>query len=145
VDDVMEHPRRDLVDPRQVDVSDRSLGELVSQVGRDVSDLVEAQVELAKLEVRREVGTATRAGRDIAVAGVAGLLALVLLSFAAAWGLAELVQPGWAFLIVGAAWTAVAVALALVARRRMEGFTPVPEQTVDTLKEDVRWIRQQRS
>ena len=41
--------------------------------------------------------------------------------------------------------TLPAVVLALMARNRMQGFSPVPEQTVDTLKEDVQWIRQQRS
>lgn len=143
--DVLEHPRRDLVDGRRLDPSDRSLGELVSQVGRDVNDLVEAQVRLAVTEVRQEVGKATEAGRDLAIAGVAGLLALVLLSFAAAWGLAEVVEPGWAFLIVGLVWTAVAVVLALMARNRARQIDPVPEQTVETLKEDVRWIKQQRS
>ena len=72
-------------------------------------------------------------------------MAFVLLSFAAAWGLAEVVPEGVAFLIVGGTYGLVALALAALGRQRLKTATPVPEQTVETLKEDVAWAKQQMS
>jgi uncharacterized membrane protein len=74
---------------------------------------------------------------------LAGYLALILLSFAAAWGLAEVVDAGWAFLIVGLLVAAVAAVLAVNGRNKLRQVHPVPDQTVDTLKEDARWARAQ--
>jgi len=65
----------------------------------------------------------------------------VLLSFAAAWLLAELMPVGLAFLIVGVVYAAVALWAGLRARERARDIDPVPEQTVQTLKEDVRWVK----
>ena len=78
-------------------------------------------------------------------AGLLGLMAFVLLSFAAAWGLAEVVPAGVAFLIVGGAYGLVALALLALGRQRLKTAKPVPEQTVETLKEDVAWAKQQMS
>ncbi len=74
---------------------------------------------------------------------VAALVALILLTSAAAWGLAEVVDAGWAFLIVGVVIGAVAAVLAMSGRRKLAEVRPVPDQTVDTLKEDARWARAQ--
>jgi len=68
-----------------------------------------------------------------------------MLSFAAAWGLSEIVPEGVAFLIVGAAYGLVALALLALGRQRIKAVTPVPTQTVETLKEDVAWAKQQMS
>jgi hypothetical protein len=60
-----------------------------------------------------------------------------------AWGLAEVVDAGWAFLIVGVVVGAAAAVLAMNGRKRLAEVRPVPDQTVDTLKEDARWARAQ--
>ena len=57
----------------------------------------------------------------------------------AEWGLAEVVPEGVAFLIVGAAYGIVALALLALGRQRLKAVKPVPEQTVETLKEDAAW------
>ena len=71
-------------------------------------------------------------------------LAVLFLSLAAAWGLAEIVPEGVAFLIVGAVYAVVAAFLLITGRQRMREVRPVPE-TTETLKEDVQWARQQMS
>jgi len=68
-----------------------------------------------------------------------------MLSFAAAWGLTEVVPEGVAFLIVGGAYGLIALALLGLGRQRLKAVKPVPEQTVETLKEDVAWAKQQMS
>jgi hypothetical protein len=77
-------------------------------------------------------------------AALAGWMTLVLLSFAAAWGLAEVMAIGWAFLIVGVAWAVVGTFLYLRARDQLQHAQLKPEQTIDTLKEDVQWLKNQK-
>ena len=69
-------------------------------------------------------------------------MSLLLLSFAAAWGLSEVMPEGVAFLIVGLAFAAVAAVLYLKGREELKNVNPVPQQTIDTLKEDAQWARQ---
>ena len=122
---------------------DPSLGELFSSLTTDLSQLVRAEMELARVEIREEASKAGKAAGMLGGGALAGYLALILLSFAAAWGLAEVVDAGWAFLIVGLVVAAVAAVLALTGKKRLQQVHPVPDQTVDTLKEDARWARAQ--
>ena len=73
-----------------------------------------------------------------------GYMTIVLLSFAAAWGLAELMAVGWAFLIVAVVWGLAAAVLYLRGRDQLRKVHPKPEHTIDTLKEDVRWAKNQK-
>jgi len=131
---------------RDIDVrEDMSLGELFSRLTADLSKLVHDEVELAKVEINEAVKSARTAGVSFGAAGVLGLMAFMLLSFAAAWGLAEVVATGLAFLIVGGAYGLIALVLLAVGRQRLKTAKPVPEQTVETLKEDVAWAKQQMS
>jgi hypothetical protein len=124
------------------DVEDRSLGELLGDVTRDLSTLVRQEIELAKVEIKDEVTKAGKAGGMLGGTAVAALMSLLLLSFAAAWGLAEVVPEGVAFLIVGVIYAAVAAFLYRTGRERLQQVHPVPEQTIDTLKEDAQWAKQ---
>ena len=123
---------------------DASLSELLGRLSSDFGDLLSTQLELAKVEVKEEVA---RAGKGAAILGggaLVGYLALILLAFAAAWGLSEVVPEGVAFLIVGVVVAAIAAFLLMTGRERMREVRPVPE-TTETLKEDVQWARQQMS
>jgi hypothetical protein len=136
---------------RRIDVRDdtargsESMGDLVSRLTEDLSRLMRDEVELAKVEINHTVENLKTAGASIGVAGALGLMAFVMLSFAAAWGLAEVVPTGVAFLIVGGAYGLVALAFLALGRQRLKAVKPVPEQTVETLKEDVAWAKQQMS
>ena len=116
-----------------------SIGELFGELTHEFGQLVRSEMELARVELKEEAGRAGKAGAMLGGAAAAGYLALVLLAFAAAWGLAEVIEPGWAFLVVGA----VAAVLAVTGRNRLREVSPVPDQTVETLKEDARWARAQ--
>lgn len=122
---------------------DASLGDLFGRLSGDLSDLIRSEMELARVEVREEAARAGRAAGLLGAGGVAAYLALTLLATAAAWGLAELVDAGWAFLIMGVVVAAVAVVLIIAGRNRLRQVRPVPEETVETLKEDARWARAQ--
>jgi uncharacterized membrane protein YqjE len=120
-------------------------GELVSQLGHQVGELVSKEMQLARSELREELAKGVKATASLSGAAVVGLVALVFLSSAAAWGLAEVMAPGWAFLVVGAVQVGVAGVLLLTGRRQVATIDPVPHQTVATLKEDAQWAKNQKS
>jgi Putative Actinobacterial Holin-X, holin superfamily III len=122
---------------------DRKLGELFADLSRDVSTLVRQEVQLAKTELRDEVSKAGKAGGMLGGAALMGLYCLLLLAFAAAWGLSEVVPEGVAFLIVGVVFGIVAAVLFVVGRAKLRQVRPVPNETVETLKEDVQWAKAQ--
>lgn len=117
----------------------RSIGELFSDLSADASRLVRAEVQLAKVELKQEATKAAKASGLLGAAGVLGYLALMLLLFAAAWGLAEVMPAGLAFLIVGVVVAAVAAVVGLMGRKRMQQVGP-PKQTTETIREDKQWL-----
>lgn len=126
-----------------LDEPDKSLGDLIGDLTAEFSSLVGSHVDLAKAEIKQDVRDAGKAGGMFGAAGVAALLALILLSSALGWGLAEVMAPGWAFLIVGALWAVAAAALALAGKKRVDVMDPGPQQTLDELKEDRTWLKNQ--
>jgi hypothetical protein len=124
---------------------DRSVGQLLGDVTRELQALVRKEFELAKAETKEELGKAAAAGKGFGVAGLMGYLALVMLSFAAAWALTAVMPTGWAFFAVGVVFGLVAAVMALKGRRELQKFRPVPDETVETLKEDVQWLKSRKS
>jgi uncharacterized membrane protein YqjE len=116
---------------------ERSLSELLSDVTGEIATLFRKEVELARVETSEQVSRAAKAGAMLGAAAVVGFLTLILLAFAAAWGLSEVVPEGVAFLIVGVVFGIVAAILASAGRKKIASISPVPDQTVQTLKADV--------
>jgi len=113
------------------DVSQRSFGELMGEVTKDLSVLLRQEVELAKAELRQEAG---KAGGMYAGAGLAGHMVLLFLSIALWWGLSNVMDGGWSALIVAAIWAVVAAVLYSSARSRMRQVRGLT-RTVETVKE----------
>ncbi|HWI04857.1 MAG TPA: phage holin family protein [Acidimicrobiales bacterium] len=116
---------------------ERSLSELLSDVTTEIATLFRKEVELAKAETSEQVSRAAKAGGMLGAAAVIGFLDLILFSFALAWALSEVVPEGVAFAIVGVLFAIVAGALAMAGKKRLANVNPVPNQTVQTLREDV--------
>lgn len=123
--------------------ADQSLGELFGQLGEDLSGLISTQMELARAELTQEAKQAGKAAGMLGAGSVFAYLALTLLCFAAAWGLSEIVPEGVAFLIVAVVVGIVAAALVVAGRKQVEAAKEVAPETIDTIKEDVKWTRQQ--
>ncbi len=116
---------------------ERSLSELLSEVTGEIATLFRKEVELARAETSEQVSRAAKAGAMLGAAAVVGFLTLILLAFAAAWGLSEVVPEGVAFLIVGLVFGIVAAVLASAGKKKIASVNPVPDQTVQTVKADV--------
>jgi uncharacterized membrane protein YqjE len=130
---------------REPKAPDMSLGELFSEMTSDLSTLMRKEIELAKVETKEEVQKAGKAAGMLGGAGVAGYFALLMVSFALAWFLAEFMPTALGFLIVGVLYAIAAAVLAKTGQKKMKEVNPVPEQTVETLKEDAEWAKAQRS
>ena len=124
---------------------DRSVGQLLGDATKDLQALARTEFALAKAETKEELQNAVAAGKSFGVAGLMGYLALVMLSFAAAWALAAIIPTGWAFFAVGVVFALVAAVMALRGRRALRKFDAVPEETVETLKEDVEWLKSRKN
>jgi hypothetical protein len=124
---------------------DRSLGELFSELSDNFSSLVRDEIELAKVELKTEVTKAGKGGGLLGAGAFAAWMAVVLLSFAAAWALDAVMPTGLAFLIVGAIWAIAGAVLALQGRKKLKQVKPVPEQTIETLQEDKQWAQNLRN
>jgi uncharacterized membrane protein YqjE len=124
---------------------DRGLGQLLSDMTSQIGTLVRQEIELAKVETKEEVTRAGKAAGMLAGAGFSAYLALLFLSFALAWLLAQAMNTALAFAIVGVLYVVAGGLLFVVGRRQLKLINPVPQQTVATLKEDVEWAKAQKS
>ena len=117
------------------DVSQRSVGSLISEVTSDLSTLMRQELDLAKAEVKEEAAKTGKAAGMLGGAGFAGYMLALFLSIAAWWGLANVMDEAWAALIVAAVWGVIAAVLFASGRKKMREVHPKPERTVSTLKE----------
>jgi len=131
-------------DPTKPIDPESSLGELFSRLTTDFTGLVSTQVELAKVEIKEEATQAARGAGFLTGGAFAGYLAITMLSFAAAYGLDEIMDTAVAFLLVGLAWLLVAGVLYLTGRKELQAVR-MPPQSKAAIKEDVQWAKQQRN
>jgi hypothetical protein len=125
--------------------SEETLGALFANASRDLSALVRSEIELAKAEIRVDVENGAKGGAMFGAAGFLSVLAVILLSIAAAYGLvAAGLHPGWAFLIVAAVYLLVAALLAFIAKKTVSKVGP-PERTIRTSKETAAFLKNPRS
>jgi uncharacterized membrane protein YqjE len=124
------------------DLRDRPTSELLKQLSEQTTALVRQEIELAKLELREKGKKAGIGAGMFGGAGVMGLYAVGALTATIILALATFL-PGWvAALIVTVIYGATAGVLALRGKSQVDEATPpVPEQAVDTTKEDVRWVK----
>jgi uncharacterized membrane protein YqjE len=124
------------------DQRDRSTGELVKDLSREASALVRQEIQLAKTEMAEKAVDAGTGLAALMSAAVAALLALGALTALLILALDDAI-PGWAAaLCVTVLWAVVSAAMALFGRQKLrEMGKPIPEKTVETLKEDIEWLK----
>ena len=125
---------------------DQSIVDLLKTAMSDGQELIRSELALAKAELRQEMSRIQVGFGAFAGAAVAAIVAVVLLAATVAWGISEgLGWPVWAgFAIVTLLMMVTAAALAYLGRRRFSQQQAMP-LTVDTLKENAKWIRARTS
>ena len=126
------------------DLRERPIGELLKQLSQETTTLVRQELELAKAEMAEKGKKAGKGAGMFGGAGVVGFLALGALTAALILALDTGMKAWLAALIVGLVYAAIAGVLALTGKKEVQQATPpVPEQTVETVKEDVQWAKTQ--
>jgi uncharacterized membrane protein YqjE len=123
------------------DLREQSIGDLLKQLSQDTATLVRQEMALARAELTEQGKRAGAGAGMLGGAGVAGLLTLGALT-ATLIGVLDTAMAFWlAALIVTVIWAAIAGVLALQGRNKIKEATPPAPQTVETVKEDVRWAK----
>jgi uncharacterized membrane protein YqjE len=121
-----------------------STGELVKQLSEQTTTLVRQEIELAKAELSEKGKVAGQGAGMFGGAAVVGLLALGTLTTMVLALLDKAMALWVAALIVTVVYGAIAAVMAMAGRDRVkQGLPPAPEQTVETVKEDVQWAKSQ--
>jgi Putative Actinobacterial Holin-X, holin superfamily III len=117
------------------DIEGTSVGQLIGEVTKDLSTLMRQELELAKVEVKAEAKKAGQGAGMFGAAGFAGYMVLMFLSFALWWGLENVMDAGWAALIVAALWAIIGAVAFVMGRKKFQQVNPKPERTVETLQQ----------
>lgn len=117
------------------DVESVSVGDLISEATRNLSTLMRQELDLAKAEMKVEAKKAGQGAGMFGAAGFAGYMVLLFLSLALMWGLANVMDTGWAGLIVAALWGVIGAVAFVLGRKKFREVNPKPERTVDTLQQ----------
>ncbi len=124
------------------ELREESFGTLLSGLAQDMSTLVKQEIQLAKIETSAKAKIAGKGIGMLVGAGVVGLLALITLTLLLIIILDAFLELWLAALIVLVLWSVVAAVLGLAGKKALkEALPPVPEQTVETIKEDVAWAK----
>jgi len=122
--------------------SDRPVGALLKELSEQTTMLVRQELELAKLELTEKGKKAGIGAGMFGGAGIVGFYAVGALTACLILALATAVDGWLAALIVAAVYGAVAGVLALSGKSKVQqAVPPVPEQAVDSVKEDVQWTK----
>lgn len=121
--------------------SDASLRELLPRMTSEAGVLVRKDLEMAKIETKEQASKAAKAGVMFSGAAVFAFVAFQLVSIAAALGLAAVLPDGLAFLIVGVVYLIAAAGAVARGRKIVADVSLVPQQALDSVKEDVKWLR----
>jgi xanthine/uracil permease len=123
---------------------ERSLGDLFSDLSRETTTLVRQEVQLAKAELTQSATEAARGIGMLVAGGAVAYAGLLFLLLAIVFGLIEAGWDAWlSALVVGVVVVAIGAILVVRARESLKPANLAPRRTVETLKEDQEWAKEQ--
>jgi len=129
--------------PQSMMSAEPSLGDLFTELTYDLSTLVRKEIDLARTETVEKVAQATRSVVFIMAGGMLAYAGLIALIIAAAVALAN-VMPFWlSTLLVGLLVLIVGAIFVQSGRNMLASMSLVPEKTVESIKEDTAWVKEQ--
>ncbi len=124
------------------ELRDASFGDLFKRLSEETSTLIRQEMALARAELQEKGKTAGKGAGLFGGAGVVGLLAAGALTAAIILLLDKIMAAWLAAVIVAVVYGAVAAVLGMRGKEEIQRATPpVPEQTIETTKEDVEWAK----
>jgi uncharacterized membrane protein YqjE len=120
-----------------------SLGELISSLSEDFSTLVRKEIKLAKVETQESIAHASRSVTMMVAGGLIAYAGLIVLLLGLAVLVGQAINSYWlAGLLVGVVVIGVGAILLSSGRASLKQVTVTPEQTIETLKEDARFVKE---
>jgi len=124
-------------DPRR----ERSISEVLKDIFSNVQEMIRSEIRLARAEMREEVGKTASSAKMLAIGGVLGLFAFGFLLVAITQLIAT-VLPAWiATLLMGVVLGGAGGALLMAGKSHLSA--PAPHKTIENVKENVEWIKNQ--
>jgi hypothetical protein len=128
-------------------VTQESIGSLIRGILMDLRTLVREEIALARVEIREQAGRARGAAVSFGIAATALLFGGAFLLVALATAIADLLNwPVWAgFLVVAVVLSLVGFITLASGRKKLQTVSPVPAETISTVKENSEWIAKRLS
>jgi len=120
---------------------ERPMAEVFRDIIGNVQEMVRSEVRLAKVEIRDETTKTVRAGALLAAGAILAMIAGIFLLVCVAQ-LLDLVMPAWAATLVVALALGIPAAI-LISKGRDRLRVPMPEKTMENVKENVEWMKNQ--
>jgi uncharacterized membrane protein YqjE len=122
---------------------ERSLSSVLQDVVRNVQEIVRSEVRLAKVEIKEEAIKAKSSGAMLGAGAITAIFAALFLLLTIVFAL-SLVIPIWAAaLAVGVVLSIAAGVMFTSGMKLFKRIHPTPQRTVETIKENVEWAKQQ--
>jgi len=121
----------------------RSVPEVLQDIVGNIEEIIRSEFRLAKAEVKEEASQAAPPLKMMIAGAGIGFYALGFLIFTLVMGLATMVPTWLAALIVGAVLGLIALVLISTASKRLKQANKVPERTIEIMKENVQWAKNQ--
>lgn len=132
--------------PRVYPTSEPTLGELITSLSDDFTKLIRNEIRLARVETMEAVSTASRGAGMLAAGGMVAYAGLILVLIALSILLGQALENYWlSTLIVGAVVLIIGAVLLFSGKSALQKVNVTPEKTIETLKEDARWVKEQVS
>lgn len=123
--------------------NERSFQDILQDIVKKLEQIVRDELRLARTELAAEAVRAARAGKVVAVGAVAAFLGAWFLLLCCVYALA-IVLPMWAASLVVGGGAAIIGGIALMAGvARLRRINPAPPQTMQSIRENVRWTKEQ--
>ncbi len=121
----------------------RSISTVLRDIVHNIQDIVRAEVRLAKKEIAKEIIEVKAAGILLGLGAVSSFLAVLFALLAIMFALSNVI-PNWAAALVVAVSTGIlAASLVYTGRDRLRKVHPIPERTVETVKDNFQWTKPQ--
>jgi uncharacterized membrane protein YqjE len=122
---------------------ERSISDVLQDIIRNIQEIVRSEVRLAKTEIREEASKAKTAGAMVGAGAVSAIFGVFFLLLAIVYALIRVV-PDWAAALMVSIFLTVAAGLLVTAGvRQFKQVHPTPDKTVENVKENVKWAKQQ--
>jgi uncharacterized membrane protein YqjE len=150
----VERRRADVPAASQPAIDMENLPALLGRLGDDVMRLVDTKLSLVKVELKEDASFYARNGAFTAVGAMVALIGFALVNVAVAFfisnlfasdaGAAQRFGPnsyGFGFLITGAVYVVIGGIIVLMMKNRMAAYNPVPSTSLDEIRKDKQWLK----